>query len=104
MIITKKVFYFLWQRHLVDKFQTSELNSKKKSNILPNLLNFISDVKCQVSKRKEVRYFLPAIDNPPLGICNNLSVTIADEVGVIRMKYSILLIHLALSFEICTLN
>ena len=104
MIITKKVFYFLWQRHLVDKFQTSELNLKKKTNILLNLLNFISNVKCQVCKRKEVRYSLPAIYNPLLGIRNDLSVTIADGVGMIRMKYSILLINLALSFEIWTLN
>lgn len=42
--------------------------------------------------------------SPLLGIRNDLSVTIADGVGVIRMKYSILLINLALSFEICTLN
>ena len=103
MIITKKVFYFLWQRHLVDKFQTSELNFKKFKYFL-NLLNFISNVKCQVRKRKEVRYSLPAIYNPLLGIRKNLSVTIADGVGVICMKYSILLINLAPSFEICTLN
>ena len=35
---------------------------------------------------------------------HDLSVTIADGVGVIRMKYSILLMNLALSFKICTLN